>query len=86
MAFGRFVLTSRAACSPRRTRSRGEAGSINRVIEGSTALLERRASRYSRAFTDSLAALLAPSAARAPMRSSRVRSQALMGVHRAMVS
>jgi AcrR family transcriptional regulator len=85
-AFGRFVLQPRGLLAAKDPESVERLASITRVIEGSPALLAREQQIFSR-FTDSLAALLAaergaPADAIEPW----VLANALMGIHRALVS
>jgi AcrR family transcriptional regulator len=85
-AFGRFVLQPRGLLAAKDAESVERLASITRVIEGSPALLAREQQIFSH-FTDSLAALLAaergaPADAIEPW----VLANALMGVHRGLVS
>ncbi|HWX95758.1 MAG TPA: TetR family transcriptional regulator [Solirubrobacteraceae bacterium] len=85
-AFGRFVLTPRGLLATKDPESVERLASITRVIEASPALLAREQQIFSR-FTDSLAALLAAeSGAPADAIEPWVLANALMGVHRALVS
>jgi AcrR family transcriptional regulator len=85
-AFGRFVLQPRGLLAAKDPESVERLASITRVIDASPALLGREQQIFAR-FTDSLAALLAaergaPAEAIEPW----VLANALMGVHRALVS
>ncbi len=85
-AFGRFVQQPRGLLAATDAESVERLASITRVIEASPALLAREQQIFS-LFTDSLAALLAaergaPADAIEPW----VLANALMGVHRALVS
>jgi AcrR family transcriptional regulator len=85
-AFGRFVLQPRGLLAAKDPESVERLASITRVIDGSPALLAREQQIFAH-FTDSLAALLAaeqdaPDDAIEPW----VIANALMGVHRALVS
>jgi AcrR family transcriptional regulator len=85
-AFGRFVLQPRGLLAAKDPESVERLASIARVIEASPALLAREQQIFSR-FTDSLAAQLASeSGAAAGAIEPWVRANALMGVHRALVS
>jgi AcrR family transcriptional regulator len=85
-AFGRFVLQPRGLLAAKDAESVERLASITRVIEESPALLVREQQIFSR-FTDSLAALLAAERG-APADSIEpwVLANALIGVHRALVS
>jgi AcrR family transcriptional regulator len=85
-AFGRFVLQPRGLLAAKDPESVERLASITRVIDGSPALLAREQQIFSH-FTDSLAALLAaerggPVGGIEPW----VLANALIGVHRALVS
>ena len=85
-AFGRFVLRPRGLLAAKDAQAVQHLGSLTRGIEQSPALLAREQQIFSR-FTDSLAALLA--AERGAPRDcieSWVTANALMGIHRALVS
>jgi AcrR family transcriptional regulator len=85
-AFARFVLQPRGLLAAKDAESVERLASITRVIEGSPALLAREQQIFSH-FTDSLAALLAAErGARADAIEPWVLANALMGVHRALVS
>jgi AcrR family transcriptional regulator len=86
MAFGRFVLQPRGLLAATDPESVERLASITRVIEGSPALLAREQQIFSR-FTDSLAALLAAErGVQGDAIEPWVLANALMGVHRALVS
>jgi AcrR family transcriptional regulator len=85
-AFGRFVQQPRGLLAAKDPESVERLAAITRVIDGSPALLAREQQIFAR-FTDALAALLAaersaPDDAIEPW----VLANALMGVHRALVS
>ena len=85
-AFGRFVLQPRGLLAAKDPGSVERLASITRVIDGSPALLAREQQIFSH-FTDSLAALLASErGARPDAIEPWVLANALMGVHRALVS
>jgi AcrR family transcriptional regulator len=85
-AFGRFVLQPRGLLAAKDSESVERLASVTRVIEASPALLAREQQIFSH-FTDSLAALLgAERGATADAIEPWVLANALMGVHRALVS
>ena len=85
-AFGRFVLQPRGLLAAKDPESVERLASVTRVIDGSPALLAREQQIFAQ-FTDSLAALLAAER-RAPDDAIEpwVLANALMGVHRALVT
>jgi AcrR family transcriptional regulator len=84
-AFGRFVLDPRGLLAAKDPESVERLASITRVIDGSPALLAREQQIFAR-FTDSLAALLAAEQGAEGMIEPWVTANALMGVHRALVT
>src|ERR671934_796822 len=85
-AFGRFVLTPRGLLAAKNEESAAHLAQITRVITESPALLAREQTIFA-AYTDSLAAVIAEEIGADPSEPEPwVVANALMGVHRALVS